>query len=135
VDTTQNSTKWWEKWGRRPPPSPNPDAIVTMWKTAWVEGATAAWTPNSSATNPYAGGAQQAAWSAGWEWAQRNPDRRHTDPSRLAHPHRRATDSPIPVYVKGAVGLGVAGVTVYAISKALRRWGRRASSDLPPKAS
>jgi hypothetical protein len=44
---------------------------------------------------------------------------------RLAHPHRRSTDSAIPTSVRRAVRLGATGVTIYAISKALRRWVAR----------
>jgi hypothetical protein len=98
--------------------------LVDMWKAAWMQGANARWSPNPNGSNPFAPGMERAAWDAGWEWAGRNPNRRSARSSRVAHRRRRATDSALPTTVKRAVGLGAAGVTVYAISKALLRWTR-----------
>lgn len=124
--STLDSLKWWTRLGRRGTSSdPHPDVMVAMWKAAWVKGANAAWSPGRLRVNPYPPGVQRSAWDAGWEWAGRNPDRRDNRTMRLAHPHRRYTDSTIPTSVRRAVRLGATGVTIYAISRALRRWVAR----------
>jgi hypothetical protein len=121
-----NSSKWWAAWWHRgrTPSNANPDARVDLWKSAWLRGANTRWMSPSPCTNPYAPGMEHSAWQAGWEWAGHNPDRRLNRTPRIAHRRRRATDAKVPSSVKGAVGLGVAGVTAYAMSRALRRWIR-----------
>jgi hypothetical protein len=128
--STHDSSKWWARWGgRRVPPSPQPDALVATWKAAWLEGANAGWAPRLSATNPRAAQMERAAWDAGWKWASQNPNRRANRAPRFAHPRRRATDATLSASLKRAAAVGATGVTLYAISKALRRWSRRARSD------
>src|SRR5262245_25691034 len=90
-------SRWWDRWRRRPPtPAQSPDVVVAAWKTAWLQGANAAWGPQRSHMNPYESGPQRSAWDAGWRWAGRNPDRRNHAAERIAHPHRRATDALTP---------------------------------------
>jgi hypothetical protein len=119
-----NSSKWWDKLRRRPPATTaaNPDVVVAAWKTAWSEGANAAWAPQRAYNNPYPTGAQRSAWDAGWRWAGRNPDRRNNEAVRMAHPLRRSTDTALTPSLKRAAALGATGVTLYAISKMMRRW-------------
>ena len=100
------------------------DARVAAWKDAWREGADAAWTSPRSVTNPYDKGLERTAWDAGWNWGQQNPDRRGREAERLAHPLRRATDSTLPRTLKRAAAVGATGVTLYAITKVVRRWFR-----------
>jgi hypothetical protein len=96
------------------------DARVAAWKLAWLEGAKAAWATDRRITNPYTDGLQRSAWAAGWNWAGQNPDRRAKQPQRLAHPHRRSTDSHLPRTLKRAAAVGATGVTLFAISRAVR---------------
>ena len=110
-----------------PPPLDNSrdaeaDARVATWKRAWLEGANAAWATNGRAVNPYSNDLQRSAWAAGWNWGGQNPDRRKNPDTRLAHPHRRATDSTLPRTLKRAAAVGATGVTLYAITKVVRRW-------------
>jgi hypothetical protein len=80
--------------------------------------------------NPYAQGAERAAWDAGWRWAARNPDRRdHHNNNRLAHPHRRAGDSVFGPSLKRAAAVGATGVTIFAISRVIRRLSRRSGRE------
>ena len=58
----------------------------------------------------------------GWRWAGRNPDRRNKEAVRMAHPLRRSTDTALTPTMKRAAALGATGVTLYAISKVMRRW-------------
>jgi hypothetical protein len=119
-----NSSRWWDKWRRRPSSTdPNPDVLVAEWKTAWLEGAQAAWAPQRLYNNPYTSGAQRSAWDAGWRWAGRNPDRRSKQVPLIAHPHRRQADTTLTP-LKRAAALGATGVTIYAISRVLQRWRR-----------
>ncbi|HEX2341224.1 MAG TPA: hypothetical protein VHI98_12155 [Vicinamibacterales bacterium] len=124
METPGQSTNWLTRFGRRRHTSPDADAdlFVSLWKAAWVEGAKARWTPDASTANPYAAGMERSAWHAGWEWAGQNPDRRRNLTPHLAYRRRRATDSPVATSVKRAMGLGVAGVAVYALAKAVGRW-------------
>jgi len=126
MDTaTHNSQRWWPRWGRqRSSQPPQPDAFVANWKAAWLEGANAAWASQPSLRNPYHDRMEQAAWDAGWKWARQNPDRRDNRMPLLAHPHRRAGDSALRSSVKRAAAVGATGVTLYAVSRAVRRWLR-----------
>ena len=105
---------------------PEADVRVAAWKQAWLEGANAAWASETHrrVMNPYATGLQRSAWAAGWNWGGQNPDRRSKAAERLAHPHRRATDSKLPKRLKRAAAVGATGVTLYAITKVVRRWFR-----------
>jgi hypothetical protein len=96
------------------------DARVAAWKLAWLEGAKAAWDPDRRTTNPYTDGLERSAWAAGWNWAGQNPDRRSTKNERIAHPRRRSTDSNLPRNLKRAAAVGATGVTIFAISRAVR---------------
>jgi hypothetical protein len=121
---TDNRPKWWARWtGRGEPPAPEPDALVAAWKAAWVKGANAAWA-HQPATNPHQAGMERAAWDAGWKWADQNPDRRTNRAPRFAHPRRRARDTTVTASLKRAAAVSATGVTLYAISKVLRRWSR-----------
>jgi len=87
------------------------DAQVREWKGSWVRGADSRWSGASLLTNPYkAGSSGAAAWRAGWHWADRQPDRRHSTPVRFAHAHRRRADGSSHLVRRaqaGAVGLSV----------------------------
>jgi hypothetical protein len=133
MDTaTHDSSKWWARWRRRhESPDPEPDALVAAWKAAWLDGANTAWAPDRPATNPHPDGMARAAWDAGWKWAEQHPDRRANRAPRFAHPLRRATDSTLSASVRRAAAVGATGLTLYAISKVLQRWPRRARSDAP----
>jgi hypothetical protein len=123
---THPSRHWWSAW-RRPKPqaSASPDALVATWKTAWLEGANAAWAPDRAYTNPYTQSVERSAWDAGWRWALRNPDRRDQHNERLAHPHRRATDTAL----KRVAAVGATGVTIYAITRLIRRWSKGSARE------
>jgi len=132
MDTSTHDSskpKWWTPWGprggRKGTPAPEPDALVAAWKAAWLKGASAAWAPRRPAANPYAADMERAAWDAGWKWASQNPNRRANREPRLAHPLRRAADATFSASLKRAAAVGATGVTVYALSKALRRWLHR----------
>jgi len=72
---------------------------------------------------------ERAAWDAGWKWASQNPNRRANRAPRFAHPLRRAADATLAASLKRAAAVGATGVTVYALSRALRRWLHRATPD------
>jgi hypothetical protein len=120
----------WAEWLRPQAASSetDPDVQVRLWKAAWLQGANAQWSARGFDTNPYAAGLERAAWNAGWKWAGKNPDRRVNRAPRAAHRRRRATDWTLQGSVKHVVGVGAAGVTLYAVSRLLRRW-MRARSD------
>jgi hypothetical protein len=84
---------------------------VQVWKDAWAAGARARWTGVAFDRNPHELKAPSAAaWSAGWRWAEHQPDRRRAEVVRFAHPYRRSTDTPTRVIRSaraGAVGLSV----------------------------
>ena len=103
--------------------------LVAMWKAAWLKGTNAAWSPRRPARNPYKDEMERAAWDAGWKWADQNPDRRTNRAPRFAHPRRRATDLTLAASFRRAAAVGATGVTLYAISKALRHWSRSAPPD------
>jgi hypothetical protein len=103
----------------------DPDAQVSRWKDGWLEGATAAWSPDAATTdpkNPHPEGLEHSAWDAGFKWAHDHPDRRRSESLRLAHPHRRASDAKLTVTLRRAAALGATGVALYAASRALKRW-------------
>jgi len=117
------TSRWWKS-RHHDPTVTEPDAHVVRWKNAWLAGATVAWTPGSTRVNPHPTGLERAAWDAGFKWAKENPDRRGNGVVRLAHPHRRASDSKLTSSLKGAAALGATGVALYAVSRALRHWRR-----------
>jgi hypothetical protein len=90
-------------------PVADPDSQVQMWKASWVAGAHARWAGRPSHANPYeARSARSDAWTAGWRWAEGQPDRRSATRLRLAHPRRRTTDtglSQMRTLQAGAIGI------------------------------
>jgi hypothetical protein len=123
--THGRGSRWALFWRRHSPqPGDNPDLLVANWKAAWSNGARAQWKAVSSDANPHATGQERLAWDAGWRWAEQNPDRRNQRVPRLAHRRRRASDS--TPHITRTLGLGAIGLTVFLISQALTRWGRRA---------
>jgi hypothetical protein len=94
-----------------------------------LKGASAAWAPPRPAANPYVAEMERAAWDAGWKWASQNPNRRANRAPRFAHPLRRAADATFSASLKRAAAVGATGVTVYALSRALRRWLHRTKPD------
>jgi hypothetical protein len=125
MDAKHTSTRHpsrWMFWHRsRAADDLEADARVELWKATWLKGAQSAW-QQSSASNPYASGLERSAWNAGWRWAQEHPDRRAREVSRLAHPRRRAGDRTVQGSLKRAAAIGATGLTVLAISTAVRRW-------------
>jgi hypothetical protein len=102
------------------------DRVVRQWKECWAEGAHARWSDPLRPKNPYASGTRRAAaWDAGWNWAERQPDRRRGQTS-LAHPRRRRTDT-IPRLVRGARAgaLGLSVLTVFGGLWRIRRGRHR----------
>lgn len=124
MDANHHSTRHQPRWlfWRRAAEELEADARVALWKATWLEGAQTAWQLRSSASNPYAKGMERSAWNAGWAWAQEHPDRRDGTASRLAHPWRRAADRTVQGSLKRAAAIGATGLTVLAISTAVRRW-------------
>lgn len=114
-----------------------PQDPVQAWQVSWDVGARARWTSNSAHANPYRSGSRRArAWAAGWRWAEHQPDRRATVRVRLAHPHRRRTDTPSPLLESArTAGIGVSMLVVAAwlwkIGVKRRSAGRRS----PPTAA
>jgi hypothetical protein len=103
------------------------DAHVREWKEAWVKGAEARWAGTSFHANRYPSrSARAAAWSAGWRWADRQPDRRHAPVARFAHPLRRRTDTTSRLMRSaqaGAVGLSMLTVLGWLWQMRRRRSG------------
>jgi hypothetical protein len=58
------------------------DAYIKAWKGAWTEGCEARWHGAERSPLPYKRNPQKDAWTAGWLWADTQPDRR--DSSHLA---------------------------------------------------
>jgi hypothetical protein len=120
-ESPRGVSRWPSFWrSRRQQEEPTPDAIVASWKTAWSHGAQARWSEQSAGSNPYSSGHERSAWEAGWRWAARNPDRRSREQMLLAHPLRRAGDT--PPHIRRAIKLSVAGLTLLGISKLVHRW-------------
>lgn len=105
------------------------DAQVRAWKDAWVSGADARWRGTAYIRNPHpTGSAAAAAWSAGWRWAELQPDRRHQSHARLAHPYRRRTDTTSRL-VRGAQA-GAVGVSIVTLLAWM--WQRRRQAAKTP---
>src|SRR5262245_22316451 len=68
------------------------DAFVKAWKAAWTEGCQHRWRGGMRGDVPYVQEDQRAAWLAGWQWADTNPDRRRQG-GPPARGYRRSTDS------------------------------------------
>ena len=105
------------------------DRRIHDWQENWRRGAEARWSGQFSAVNPHpAGSDRAAAWMAGWDWAERRPNRRETTQSRLAHPHRRSTDTLPQLVVRHARAgaIGISAVTLLGSLWAIRRRRSRA---------
>jgi hypothetical protein len=103
------------------------DAFVLVWKKAWVQGCEAAWAGRSSFAPAEMGERQQAAWTAGWTWAQTQPDRRRDVRDSWKLGGRRSSDAQRPL-VRAAKG-GAVGLVVFAAARWLM--GPRRSSPKP----
>lgn len=105
------------RWLRRQRTAADDEAQVRAWKRAWVSGAEARWAGTASTSNPNeAGSAPAAAWTAGWHWAEQQPDRREPSRVRFAHPGRRSSDNASPLRRSaraGAVGLSMLAVAAW----------------------
>jgi hypothetical protein len=119
---------WWKR--RHKADASDADAIVAAWKAAWRDGAKAAWSSARLSSNPHTTEPNRTAWAAGWRWAERNPDRRQPRVERLAHPHRRETDSQVSMILRRAAKIGATGVVVYAATTAVRRWMRHRQTEI-----
>lgn len=100
-----------------------PDKQIRSWKARWLRGAEAGWAGASPAANPFrAGSSPHSAWTAGWNWARNNPDRRRQIVSGLAHPYRRITDT-MPRLIRGATAsaVGLSALTIIGGLWAIRR--------------
>jgi hypothetical protein len=125
VKASNGLGRWTGFWRRKKSaPVDDTDMLVAAWKAAWMEGAQAGWQAKTSEANPHAAGQGRSAWEAGWRWAQQNPDRRNHDTPRLAHRHRRVSDSNRPI--TRALQLTAVGISVFWVSRALNRWARGA---------
>ena len=100
-----------------------PDKRIRDWKAKWRQGAENGWAGAPSAANPFPSGSpHHAAWAAGWNWAQKHPDRRRQVLSRLAHPHRRTNDT-VARLVRGAKAsaVGLSALTLMGALWDIRR--------------
>jgi hypothetical protein len=92
------------------------DAYVEAWQTAWTEGCAAAWAGQLVTSRPYRRGPQSDAWTAGWNWAQTQCDRR--DPSRVdannSAARWRSAERRRRHLVNAAKG-GALGLTIFAV--------------------
>ena len=119
------------------PASESPQDSVQTWKHSWDLGARARWTGNPAQANPYPADSRRArAWAAGWRWAEQQPDRRATLRVRLAHPHRRRTDTPSALL--GSARTAGVGVSMLILAAWLWQIGvrrRAAARSHPPTAA
>lgn len=100
------------------------DRRLHDWQENWRRGADAKWSGGAHAVNPHpAGSDRAAAWMAGWDWAERQPNRRETTQLRLAHPHRRSTDTLPQLVIRHARAgaIGISAVTLLGGLWAIRR--------------
>jgi hypothetical protein len=104
------------------------DQRLHDWQENWRRGAEARWSSQSTVNPHPAGSDRAAAWIAGWDWAERRPNRRETTQSRLAHPHRRSTDTLPQLVVRHARAgaIGISAVTLLGGLWAIRRRRSRA---------
>jgi hypothetical protein len=106
------------------------DRHVREWQDAWTKGARARWSGGEPAGNPHqAGSRRAAAWVAGWQWAEQQPDRRQSQTVRFAHPYRRRDDTNsilLRSAQAGAVGLSALTALGWLWQSRRRRASRRA---------
>jgi len=109
--------------------STDADRRIREWRGNWQLGAKARWAERGAEINPHRGGSEAyAAWSAGWAWAARHPDRRRHVQSGLAHPYRRSCDTLIHLMRQpGRGAIGLSAITVLGGLLAMRR--RRAQNQ------
>ena len=108
------------------------DAFVLQWKEAWVQGCETAWAGQPPALPSGLNESQRAAWTAGWRWAQTQPDRRHPSSEPWVRNGRRRAD--VPRLVRAAKG-GAAGLVVFAATRWLMvrsRTGTKRRPQSPP---
>jgi hypothetical protein len=109
------------------------DAFVGLWKEAWVQGCESAWAGGRPEVPRRLNGTQRAAWTAGWTWAQKQPDRRQSSREIAKVGGRRRADIRRPL-VNAAKG-GAAGLLAFAAARwlmgARRAVGRTATPDPP----
>ena len=108
--------------------SQDSDRQVRGWRKHWERGAAARWSGRSTGVNPYSPGSSRAsAWNAGWSWAEQHVNRRTRQAARLAHPHRRSSDTLVRL-VRGADAraAGVSALTMLAAVWEIRRRRTRA---------
>ncbi len=129
METATPNWQWWRWKSHRDVPALEAEMLVATWKAAWLKGANAAWANTKPLSNPFETERERAAWQAGRKWAEQNPNRRADRAPRFAHPLRRATDATLSASLKRAATVGATGVTVYALSKLLRRWSRASQNN------
>jgi hypothetical protein len=95
----------------------------------WQLGAQAKWADRGPDANPNRAGSEAlTAWSAGWAWAARHPDRRRHVHAGLAHPYRRSNDTLLRLMRQpGRSAIGLSALTVLGGLLAMRR--RRTQGD------
>jgi hypothetical protein len=103
--------------------STDDDRRIREWRMNWQLGAQARWADQGPDANPNrAGSRTAAAWSAGWAWAARHPDRRREVPQGLAHPYRRSNDTLIRLIRQPcSSAIGLSAITVIGGLWAMRR--------------
>jgi hypothetical protein len=108
------------------------DAFVALWKEAWVQGCQAAWADRPSLVPPEMTDPLRSAWTAGWTWAQTQPDRRRGSLGAWKLRGRRSSDvqRPLARAVKG----GAAGLVVFAAARWLMGARRGADASGPASA-
>ena len=89
------------------------DAFVLLWKEAWVQGCETAWAGRPSYVPSGLSEPQRAAWSAGWTWAQTQPNRRRAASRMWPRNGRRSADARLVRAAKG----GAAGLVVFAATR------------------
>jgi hypothetical protein len=114
TDQSKNGRRSIRDWLRLRRAPVDDDTYVTRWKQTWAGGAEARWRGRAGTDNPHPpDSAFATAWSAGWRWADQQPDRRKPSSVRFAVPQRRAADRVSPLRRSaraGAVGLSVVAV-------------------------
>jgi hypothetical protein len=91
------------------------DAFVLLWKEAWVQGCETAWAGLPASAPSGLAEPQRAAWTAGWTWAQTQPNRRQAaNEKNWTRQKRRSADVP---KLRRAVKGGAAGLVVFAAAR------------------
>jgi hypothetical protein len=95
------------------------NAYVEAWQSAWTAGCAARWHGQPFRSRLYRKGPLRHAWIAGWNWANRQPDRRknrRTNPSWTTHRsvERRALRR---AATTGVLGLGLIAIVSWMLQK------------------